>query len=123
MRAEFASPDDEARTPVAVASWTGATVDVDAADDQVRERVAHAFRPTPVVTDDAASRQLGTSGEVVLQPGTLEWFRAAALVRVPAETGLAARLIPEAQGGFDPAAQYRTFGEQMARLERAADRS
>jgi len=74
------------------------------------------FRPTPVVVDDASLRPLGTSGEVVLEPGSLEWFRAALSTRSPA-LGLAVRFVTdEIEGGWDPAANYRTFAEQAARL-------
>ena len=106
---------------LATARWDGARVQVEADDEDRRRAVAAAFRPRPVVTDDAAYRGPGTTGEVQIQPGTLEWFRAAALVRAPAETGLAVRLVPGAVvGGFDPAAGYRTFDEQMERLDAAA---
>jgi hypothetical protein len=53
----------------------------------------------------------------MLQPGGLEWFRAVAQFRVPAETGLVARTVPGvARGGYDPAANYRRFSEQIERL-------
>jgi hypothetical protein len=53
----------------------------------------------------------------MIQPGTMEWFRAAAQVRVPAETGLASRLVPGiTEGGFDPAAQHGSFNEEISRL-------
>ena len=62
------------------------------------------------MVDDGAYRRLGTSGEVMIQPGDLEWFRAASQVRGAAATGLVARLVPGVtEGGFDPAAGYRTF--------------
>ena len=53
----------------------------------------------------------------MIQPGTPEWFRAAAYTRAAAE-GLRARVVPEVigQGGWDPAAAYRTFREDVARL-------
>jgi len=87
-------------------------------DPSVAGCVARIFRPTPVVVDDAAYRSEGTHGEVVVQPGTLEWFRAAALTRA-GEAGLVARLVPgELEGGWDPAALYRTFEETMDRLAR-----
>ena len=39
-------------------------------------------------------------------------------VRVPAELGLVARLVPGVtEGGFDPAAGYRRFDESIERLE------
>ncbi|HEX6264137.1 MAG TPA: hypothetical protein VF036_02530 [Actinomycetota bacterium] len=54
----------------------------------------------------------------MLQPGDLEWFRAVAQFRVPAETGLVARTVPGVtRGGYDPAANYRRFSEQIERLE------
>jgi hypothetical protein len=118
MKVEFASPDDEEKEPVASADWDGHEVTVSSDDDAVRERLARAFRRTPVVIDDAAYRRMGTSGEVVVEPGDLQWFRAVAQVRVPAETGLVARFIPGAPaGGFDPAAGYRRFRDQVERLD------
>jgi hypothetical protein len=118
MKVEFAAPDDEEKEPVASADWDGHEVTVSSDDDAVRERLARAFRRTPVVIDDAAYRRMGTSGEVVVEPGDLQWFRAVAQVRVPAETGLVARFIPGAPaGGFDPAAGYRRFRDQVERLD------
>ena len=118
MRVEFAVPDDEEKATVATAEWDGHGVTITADDDGRRDVLARAFRRTPIVVDDASYRRLGTSGEVVLQPGDLEWFRAVAQVRVPAETGLLARFVPGAPlGGFDPAAGYRPFQEQVERLD------
>jgi hypothetical protein len=118
MKVEFSSPDDEQRTPVATAEWDGSDVTITSQDDELRSSLARAFRRTPVVTDDAAYRTLGTSGEVVIQPGDLEWFRAVAQVRAPAETGLRARLVPgPVVGGFDPAGGYRGFEEKLERLD------
>jgi hypothetical protein len=118
MRVEFAVPDDEEKSTVATAEWDGHEVTITANDDGRRDAVAHAFRRTPVVVDDASYRRLGTSGEVVLHPGDLEWFRAVAQVRVPAEIGLVARFVPGAPlGGFDPAAGYRRFQDQVDRLD------
>jgi hypothetical protein len=55
---------------------------------------------------------------VVLQPGSLEWFRATAFTRVPAETGLGARAVADTiDGGYDPAANYRPFDEQIERID------
>jgi hypothetical protein len=116
VRVEFHRPD----TPdvvVGTARWDGARAVVESADDEVRAALERAFRATPVIVDDGAYRQQGTRGEVLLAPGTLEWFRAVAQVRAPAETGLAARLVPGVrEGGYDPAAQYRTFEESVERL-------
>jgi hypothetical protein len=118
MRVEFAQPDDDQRTTVATAEWDGREVTVASEDDGHRDALAKAFRRTPIVIDDASYRRLGTSGLVVLPPGGLGWFRAVAQVRVPAETGLVARFVPGAiVGGFDPAAGYRTFEEQVERLD------
>ena len=53
-----------------------------------------------------------------MRPGDLQWFRAVAQTRVPAETGLVARFVPGAPiGGFDPAAGYRLFRDQIERLD------
>jgi hypothetical protein len=117
VRVEFYRADDEERTPLAEVAWADGAIEVSADDDELASTLRKAFRRTPVVTDDAAFRRRGTYGEVVLQPGDLEWFRAAALVRATAESGLAATIVPGiTDGGFDPAANYRPFGEQMERL-------
>lgn len=118
MDVEFARPDDEPRQVVATVSWDGHEVSVDADDEDVARALRRAFRPTPVVVDDPAYRRLGTHGSVVVPPGDLEWFRAAAQQRAPAETGLVARFVPgAADGGYDPAAGYRRFDEQLERLD------
>ena len=86
MKAEFYredAPDDV----VATASWDGRNVAVDSEDDALAATITRSFRRTPIVTDDAAYRRQGTSGEVQIQPGSLEWFRAAAQVRATAESG------------------------------------
>jgi hypothetical protein len=120
MRVEFRRPNEEGEEelpPVAVVTWDGRAAAVETGDDDVRAGLVRAFRPTPVVTDDGAYRRQGATGAVVLQSGDLTWFRAVAQVRAPAETGLLARWIPGiASGGFDPAAGYRRFEEQMDRL-------
>jgi len=117
VKAAFYRPDDEERITLAEATWSDGAVDVSSDDEELASKIRHAFRRSPVVTDDASFRRLGTHGEVVLQPGDLEWFRAAALVRAPPETGLAATIVPEiTEGGYDPAANYRTFGDQIERL-------
>jgi hypothetical protein len=116
MRVEFHRPD-EPDTVVATAVWRNGAVTVEAQDDAIRDTLIRAFRPAPVVVDDAALRQLGTHGEVVVQPGTLEWFRVVAKVRATHESGLSARFLPGVtEGGYDPAAQYRTFEESIERL-------
>jgi hypothetical protein len=118
VNVEFYAPDDEQKIAVATATWDGSNVTVTASDPQVRDTLAGAFRRTPIVTDDAALRRLGTSGPAVVQPGTLEWFRAVARHRATADSGLQARFVPGLDaGGFDPASGYRTFEEQLERLD------
>ena len=91
---------------------------VESADPSIKATVERAFRATPVVIDDASLRRLGAHGEQMLQPGDIGWFRAVAQVRVLDETGLVARIVPGVtQGGYDPAANYRRFAEQIERLE------
>ena len=109
-----ASPDEV----VGHAIWDGTVVRLEAEDDDVRAALSRIFRPTPVSTDDPAYRPRGTHGDVVIQPGSLAWFRAAAFVRAP-EFGLVARAVPGVrQGGWDPAAQYEPFPRVIERLER-----
>jgi len=117
MLIEFFRADDEEHATVATARWREAIVEVTSDDDDLRAVLEHAFRATPIVTDDASFRRMGTSGDVVLPPGDLEWFRAVALQRATAESGLAARAVPGiTEGGFDPAAGYRGFEDQVERL-------
>jgi hypothetical protein len=118
MKVEFYDPDDEQKTTVATAVWDGAAVTLTADDEPARDALAHAFRRSAVAVDDPSLRRLGTSGDVVIQPGSLEWFRAAANFRATTESGLSARFVPGiAAGGFDPAAGYRRFDEQLERLD------
>jgi hypothetical protein len=114
---EFREPGEDGSV-VASARWDNGTVEVTAGDQAVRDALTHAYRHTPVVTDDASYRRLGTHGEVMIQPGDLAWFRAASQVRASAETGLIARFLPGATpGGYDPAAGYRRFEESIERLD------
>ena len=122
MRVEFHRPNDEERTSVASASWRDGTVTIDSSDEELRARLAHAFRRTSVVVEGGADRHLGMRGPEVLQPGDLEWFRAAAFVRAPAEVMLVARFVTgEVRGGFDPASNYREFEDQIERLVERTD--
>jgi hypothetical protein len=103
---------------VATATWVDGKALIEADDPEVLAGLERAFRRTPVVTDDASYRRLGTHGDVQVQPGDLEWFRAVAYTRVPAELGLTARLVPGVtEGGYDPAAGYRRFDASIERLE------
>jgi hypothetical protein len=107
---------------VAVVTWGEGGVTAESDDPDVAARLRRAFRATPVVVDDPTRRYPGTRGESILQPGDLEWFRAVALVRAPAETGLVPRFVPNpSAGGYDPAANYRRFTEQMERLDALRD--
>ena len=104
---------------VATVVWADGRAAVEADDPGVRDAIERAYRPTPVVVDDPSLRFPGTRGESLLQPGDLEWARGVALVRVPKETGLVPRFVPGVTvGGYDPAANYRRFPEQIERLER-----
>ena len=79
MQVDYVRADDP-ETVVATAHWDGA-VRIETQDETVRGQLEAAYRPVPVVVDDGAYRRLGTSGEVMIQPGDLEWFRAASQVR------------------------------------------
>jgi hypothetical protein len=116
MRVEFHDPEDP-ETVVGVGTWNGRTVHVTSDDNDARDKIRRVFRLTPVVVDDAALRPLSAGGEAVIQPGSLEWFRTAAVARAP-EAGLRARIVPEVQGhgGWDPASAYRTFRQTVALL-------
>jgi len=114
VRAELRRPDAPDAI-VAVATWDGKQARLDLKDPSV-SGLDRIFRPTPIAIDDPSLRHAGTSGPVVLQPGDLEWFRAALLTRA-LELGLSVRFVSDAVvGGFDPASQYRSFEEQVERL-------
>ena len=116
MKVELHHPD-EPDVVVATIAWTDGQPVVDTEDEHLRTSLEKVFRRTPVVIDDASYRRLGTAGEVLIQPGDLEWFRAVVQARIPAEAGLVGRFVPGiSQGGFDPAAGYRTFEAQIERL-------
>ena len=114
MRAELRRPDAPDAI-VAVATWDGKQARLDVKDPSV-SGLDRILRPAPIAIDDPSLRHPGTSGPVVLQPGDLEWFRAALLTRA-LELGLSVRFVSDAVvGGFDPASQYRSFEEQVERL-------
>ncbi|MFN2545371.1 MAG: hypothetical protein ABR600_12515 [Actinomycetota bacterium] len=116
MKAEFSRNGS-----VATATWDGGRAVVKSDDPSLRETVQQVFRPTPVVVQGAGPH---ASAEAVLQPGSVEWFRAAAFSRAE-PAGLSVRVVPEVvgKGGWDPAAAYRTFRQSMADLiERDAER-
>jgi hypothetical protein len=116
MRAEFYRPDAPKKA-VGVATWSRRGVEVKA-EGEGEATIRRIFRPTPLVVDDPTIRPAGTSGPVVLHPGTLLWFRSAGDVRGK-EEGLAVRFVPEGQDvmGWDPAGAYRSFSESVERKE------
>jgi hypothetical protein len=114
MRAELYRADVP-DVPVAAAWWDGTTAHVEALAEPI-DGLDRLFRPIPVVADDPSLRRQGTHGPSLLQPGSLGWFRAALLARAPA-LGLSVRFVSGVvEGGWDPAAQYRTFEQQIERL-------
>ena len=115
MRAEFLPAEGD--EVVGVARWDGHRAVVETEDQAVHDALERIFKARPVLVDDASTRSLGAHGESVIQPGSGEWFRAAAYTRAGAE-GLKARVVPEVigQGGWDPASAYRTFRDDMSRL-------
>ena len=118
MDAEFYATDDEEKRAVATASWDGREVTVSSVHAEIRDTLKHAFRKTPIAIDEPALRRRGTSGPVVIQPGSLEWFRAVVETRAATESGLAPRFVANrVVSGWDPAANYRRFGEQIERLD------
>jgi hypothetical protein len=106
MRAEFFLPDAPTEV-LAVAVWDGRSARIETADPTVQEAVERVFRPSPLVVTDVLPRP-GTTGEIVVEPGDLDWFRAAAIVRGERE-GLAVRFVSETAGGWDPAGAYRSM--------------
>ena len=120
MRAEIYRPapaEGEPDTIVAVATWNDGASAIDIRDGSVPGLDA-ILLATPVVVDDPSLRSQGTRGEVLLQPGDLEWFRAAVRVRAEA-LGLSVRFVASGgPGGWDPASQYRTFDQQVEKLAR-----
>ncbi|MGH2556538.1 MAG: hypothetical protein ACRDHO_12575 [Actinomycetota bacterium] len=122
MRAAFYrldSPD----SVVGTATWNGAGAAVEADDETVHQAIRRIFRPTSVLIDDPSMRSYGTAGPVVLSPGSLNWFRAAAGARSGSE-GLGVRFVPELEGtmGWDPAGAYRTFNDAIERKARVSPR-
>lgn len=114
MRAELYRAEDP-KAVVAIAAWSNAHASLEVLDPSV-DGLEGLLRPTPVVVDDPSLRGPGTSGESLLEPGSLDWFRAA-LVKRGESMGLRVRFVAaEIAGGWDPAANYRRFGEQVERL-------
>jgi hypothetical protein len=121
MKAEFYPPADPEEI-VGVARWDGRAVHIETEDPEVRSKISRIFRSAPVVVDDSSMRPLDTRVDPVVQPGSLDWFRAAAFSRAK-EAGLSVRLVPEVRGrgGWDPASAYRPFRQAVARLVTGAE--
>jgi hypothetical protein len=114
VRAELYRADDP-EDPVAIAAWSPEGSSLDVRDASI-EGLDGLLRPTPVVVEDPSLRTLGAHGETMLHPGSLDWFRAALSARA-SELGLSVRFVrARIDGGWDPAAAYRTFGETIDRL-------
>ncbi len=114
MRAELYRAEDP-QAVVAAATWSNGRASLEVLDASVPGLDA-LLRPTPVVVDDPSLRGPGTSGESVLEPGSLDWFRQALVTRA-GSLGLGVRFVAaEIVGGWDPAANYRRFDEQIERL-------
>ena len=108
LRAEFYRPE-EPDLVVGTAEWDGRRAVIGAGGDEARTALERVFRPSAVVIDDPSTRPPGTSGPVVAEPGDLEWFRAAALVR-GSELGYAVRFVTTSPGGWDPALDPQNYG-------------
>ena len=119
MRVELFRPNAP-EDVVGRARWDGKRAVIETDDDEVRAKLERVFRVTPVVVSDSSMRMLGASGESALQPGSLEWFQAAALTRAEPE-GLSARMVPDLEPGegWDPAGDYRTFRNEIRRIDAA----
>jgi hypothetical protein len=120
VRAQFlrATEGDDPDPVVGTARWDGSRVAIQTDDDDgVAKALWRIFRPTALAVDDPALRSAGTAGPVVLAPGSLQWFLAAAKAGAEAE-GLRVRFVPEVATamGWDPAGAYRPFTETVARL-------
>ena len=114
MRAELFRPDAP-DVVVAVATWEAGAARLEILDDTI-QGLDRLLRPTPIVVTEGLPHQLGTSGEIVEQPGSPGWFRAALTSRADS-LGLGVRFVAEdVRNGWDPAANYRTFEQQEWKL-------
>lgn len=115
MRAEFFRPDKPDEV-VAAAVWDGRAALIEAANDADREALIRVFRPSPVSVTGPSVRSEGRIQEAVVEPGDLDWFRTAAIVRGERE-GLQVRFVTEHPGGWDPAGAYRSMRSWVAARE------
>jgi hypothetical protein len=118
MRAEFYRAE-EPDLVIGTAEWDGRRAVVGAGGDEARRSLERVFRPSAVPIDDPSTRPPGTRGATLVEPGDIEWFRAAALVRGAAE-GYAVRFVSTAPVGWDPALDPQTYG--WAGIKRARER-
>jgi hypothetical protein len=113
VRAELYRPDAP-ESVVAIATWSDGRANLEVLDPSI-ERLDTLMRPTPVVVDAPSLRPPGTHGEALLEPGSSAWFRAALQTRAE-PLGLRVRFVTrQIVGGWDPAASYRSFDEQVDR--------
>jgi hypothetical protein len=113
VRAELYRPDAP-ESVVAIATWSDGRANLEVLDASI-EHLETLLRPTPVVVDDPSLRPPGTHGEALLEPGSSAWFRAALQTRAE-PLGLSVRFVArQIVGGWDPAASYRSFDEQVDR--------
>ena len=114
MRAELYRPDAP-ESVVAIATWSGGRAHHEVLDASIERRETQ-VRPTPGGVDDPSLRPPGTHGESLLEPGSSAWFRAAVQTRAE-PLGLRVRFVAgHIVGGWDPAASYRSFDEQVDRM-------
>ena len=106
MRADFFRAEDP-ETIVGSAEWDGHRAVIEAEDERVRASLQRVFRSSPVALPYRGPR--GPEGETVVEPGDLQWFRAAASVR-SAQEGLGVRFVTEVAGRWDPALDPETYG-------------
>jgi hypothetical protein len=101
------------------ATFEGSEVSLEPATEEARPLLERIFRRTPVSIEDPSLLGPAARGPVVLQPGSLRWFRAAAEARGAAE-GLASRFVPDGTEamGWDPAGAYRPFVDAVERKDR-----
>jgi hypothetical protein len=106
MRAEFFRADAPDRV-VGEAEWDGRRVVIHAEDDEARAALERVFRPAPVAVPYRGPP--GPEGDSAVEPGDMQWFRAAATVR-GGEEGLAVRFVTEVAGRWDPALEPHIYG-------------
>ncbi|MCI0634643.1 MAG: hypothetical protein L0206_12115 [Actinobacteria bacterium] len=114
MRAELYRPDAP-ESPVAIANWSDGRAHLEVIDRTIPglERLLKANtrrRGRPLVAPAGDTRSL------VARTRSYAWFRAALLSRAE-PSGLKVRFVAgRIVGGWDPAAAYRPFEEQIERL-------